>query len=136
MTIRVKSQPTLANDLRSSLNFSLFNRTLFLRDQSTVSSSLVCAFLCFIFPIISELVVSSTYFQRNTLFRAKSLIIIRNDHGLNVVPCETRERTAPNLETQPSKSLILWDLCDKKSIIQLIMLTDKSSKHNFLTRIL
>ena len=178
---------------------------------------MVFTFFCSRLPIICELVVSSTYFQRNALFRAKSLIIIRNNHGPNLVPwennwrncapfrdatlrefdslrslakycvffialplriivktiglfdnfeklsmlhwfsrdvlegwarvccvhaflvirenhgpslvpCGTTAGTTPHSETRPYESSILLDPSDKKSIIQLIMLTGKSSK--------
>ena len=102
-----KFLPTLANDIRSSPHFSLFNCTLFLRDQSTTSSAMVCELLCSPLAIISEAVVPSTYFLRKALFRIKSLIIIRNNYCPNLVPSGTPEGTEHHSETLHSESGIL-----------------------------
>ena len=67
--------------MRSSLHLSVFSLTLFLLDQSATSSATVCALLTFPYPITADVIVSSTYFQSDALQIARSLIMIKNNHG-------------------------------------------------------
>ena len=65
--------------------------------------------------------MSSTYFHC-CAFVSRSLIIRTNNHGPSLVPCGTPAGTGPHSGKHSDVNLIRWDLSDKKSIIQLIML--------------
>ena len=79
------SQLIEENEIRSSLHLSIFNLTLFLLDHPATSSAIVCALLTCPFLNISYVVVSSTYFQIEALLIARSLIMIKNNHGPSLV---------------------------------------------------
>ena len=60
-----------------------------------------------------------------------------NRHGPSLVPCGTPTGTGPHSEKHSDANLIRWDLSDKESIIQLIMLARNLHwLRNFLTSIL
>ena len=94
-----KSWLNEAKEMRSFLHLSTFSLTLFLLDQSVTSSAIVCALLTCPFLISSDVVVSSTYFQSDALLIARSLIMIKNNHGPSLVPWGTPEGTAPHSDT-------------------------------------
>ena len=72
--------------MRSSLHLSVFSLTLFLLDQFATPSAIVCALLTYPLLITSDVVVSSTYLQSDALVIARSLIMIKNNHGPSLVP--------------------------------------------------
>ena len=117
-----KSWLTEAKEMRSFLHLSTFSSTLFLLDKSVTSSAIVCALLTCPFLISSDVVVSSTYFQSDALLIARSLIMIKNNHGPSLVPWGTPEGTVPLSDTQLSESLILCERPERKSMIQLVTL--------------
>ena len=131
-----KSQLIEANEIRSSLQLSIFNLTLFLLDHSAASSAMVCALLTCPFLTTSDAVVSSTYFQIEALLIARWLIMIENNHGPSLVHWGTQEGTVLYSETHLSVSLILCERHKRKSIIQLIMLGGMETAHSFLTKML
>ena len=60
-----------------------------------------------------------------------------NRHGPSLVPCGTPTGTGPYSKKHSDANLIRWDLSDKESIIQLIMLAGNLHwLRNFLTSIL
>ena len=65
--------------------------------------------------------VSSSYFHC-CAFVSRSLIIRTNNHGLSLVPGGTPAGTGPHSEKHADANLTRWDLSDKKSVIQLMML--------------
>ena len=118
-----KSWLTEAKEMRSFLHLSTFSSTLFLLDKSVTSSAIVCALLTCPFLISSDVVVSSTYFQSDALLIARSLIMIKNNHGPSLVPWGTPEGTAPHSDTAVSESLIFCERPERKSMFQLVTLS-------------
>ena len=80
-------------------------------------------------------VVSSTYFHKCPSDGLRSLIIRRNNHGPNFVPCGTPDGTAPHSEKQSLDSLTRCSLFDKKSHTQRTTLRGTFRERIFLTRI-
>ena len=73
--------------------------------------------------MVSDTVVSSTYFHMSKILGTdKSLIIKRKSHGPSLVPWGTPEDTLPHSERQSLPSLTLWDRPERNSMIQLIIL--------------
>ena len=57
-----------------------------------------------------------------------------NNHGPSLVPCGMPVGTGPHSEKHTNANLIHWDLSNKKSIIQLIMVAGNLHwLRNFLT---
>jgi hypothetical protein len=81
------------------------------------------------------MVVSSTNFQLLTSWIFRSLIISRNSHGPNLVPCGTPEGTSPHSEKQSCESLTRCLRFVKKSATQRAMLRGIFRLRIFCTRI-
>ena len=126
----------LANDIRSSLHLPVFNWNRFNLDHSTTSSTISCAWLIVPLGMVSDTVVSSTYFHKEAFLIFRSFIIITNSQGPNLVPWGTPEGTESHSEKHPAlyKLIRCWRF-DKKSMTQLIMLTGKFRDFNLLTNI-
>ena len=131
-----KASGLRANEILNSLHLSGFRTTLILRDHSINSLVIPWALLAFPFWITSEAVVSSTNIQKSGDLISKSLIIITNNHGPNLVPCGATEGTGPHSEKQPSANLMRWNLSERKSIIQFTTLQDISNLHSLSIKIL
>ena len=133
-TIGSKTAGCLAKEILSSLHLPEFKWTLFSRDHWITWSAIFWALLTLSLGTISDVVVSSTYFQTYGSPISKSLIIIINNQGPSLVPCGTPEGTDPHSEKQPSTNLILWNLSVRTSIIQLMALRGRSNLHNFVNK--
>ena len=88
-----------ANEILSSLHFSLFSFTLFSKDHCTTVSAINWELLLAPFTTISDVVVSSTYFQiLPALLISRSLMSTKNNHGPSFVPWGTPDGTDPHSE--------------------------------------
>ena len=88
-----------------SSHFLAFSWNIFLADHF---STCVTAFWTWLFALlytISDMVVLSTNSQLVTSWDFRSLIINTNNHGPNLFPSETPERTSPHSEKRSCDSL-------------------------------
>ena len=117
----IKNLGILENEIPSSLHLSEFKWTLFSRDHPITQSAILWAWLSPSFGTVSEAVVSSTYFHNGYVIY-RSFIISTNYHVPNLVLCSTPEGTDPHSEKHSTASLILCDISERKSTIQLVIL--------------
>ena len=85
-------------EILNSLHLSVFNWTLFSEDQDITLFAIFWAWLAASWWTISDVVVSSTYFQIPWFSISKSFIIRMKSHGPNFFPCGTPEGTMPHSE--------------------------------------
>ena len=83
--------------------------------------------------LFSEMVVSSTYFQRSVEGTSSPLIMMMNSHSPNFAPWGTHVEATPHSEKQswPSLTRCLHEV--RKSMIQEITGSGMSYKHSFST---
>ena len=99
----------LANEILSSLHFSLFSFTLLSEDHWATSSAICCALLSQPLGTTSDDVVSSTYFHSLAFklsLKLRSLIRMRKSQGPSFVPWGAPEGAVPHSEKHPSANLI------------------------------
>ena len=86
-----------AKDILSSLHLSLFSFTLFSDDHCMTVFAISWDLLLAPLTTISDVVVSSTYFQiLPTLLIFKLLMSTKNNQGPNFVPWGTPDETHPH----------------------------------------
>ena len=83
--------------------------------------------------VFSEMVVSSTYFQRSVAGTSSPLIMMMNSHSPNFVPWGTHAEATPHSEKQSWPSLTRCLHKVRKSMIQEITGSVKPYKHSFST---
>ena len=121
----------------SSFVLLQFFSNSFVFDQLCIRSTRSWALLFWPLGIVSDTVVSSTYFHMlKMLGTDKSLIMGRKSQGPNMVPWGTPDGTLPYSDNQSLLSLTLWDLSERTSITQLIILLGTFICFNFVTKIL
>ena len=84
--------------IRSSLHLSSFSRNLSADTCWDRSSTYCWILLVRFFNTVSAMVVSSTYFHIGTPLIERSLIMMVNSHGPNLVPWGTPDGITPHSE--------------------------------------
>ena len=91
--------------ISSSLHFVSLSWKLSSVTRLARVSTAAWMWLSWFLLIVSEIVVSSTYFQRSVPGTSSSLIMMINSHGPSFVPWGTPAGTAPHSEKQSWPSL-------------------------------
>ena len=117
-------------DIRISLHLSVFSSTLSSSDHCITLSVVRWALLSSPFATVSEIVASSTYFKKVSIFKYKVINRNKKSQGPDLVHWGTPEGTDPQQDTHPSASLIPWDLFAREPITCFV----KENKTSLLVR--